>query len=247
MNNASMRSDAEYTLKRSGQILKSHAAICFCLVAFWLTFPQIDLWVSQQFFLSHHSSIPELSGFILDKSQVLWFLYGVDVLGKVILLCSILHFLGMLIKKHKQTFNAFVVMMCLITAPFLVVNMMFKDHWGRARPVQIEAFGGTQHFTPPWIMTNQCDHNCSFTSGHAAAGFVLSIGALVSRRKFWLPAGIVLGASFGLVRILNGAHFLSDVIFSYFLVMLTSAGVAFIISAIVLSFVHRAQVKHVIG
>jgi membrane-associated PAP2 superfamily phosphatase len=176
---------------------------------------------------------------------VLWFLYGVDVLGRCILLCSIMCFLAMLVKKHNQTFNAFVVMVCLIMGPLLAVNMIFKDHWGRARPMQIEAFGGTKKFTAPWVMNDQCHHNCSFPCGHAAAGFVLSIGTLVSRRKFWLPAGIALGASFGLVRMLNGAHFLSDVIFSYFIVMLTSGGTALVISATILSMIHRNQVKKV--
>src|SRR6516225_12178247 len=33
-----------------------------------------------------------------------------------------------------------------VAGPGLLANTLLKDHWGRARPTQIEAFGGTHHF-----------------------------------------------------------------------------------------------------
>ncbi len=36
----------------------------------------------------------------------------------------------------------------MAVAPGLLANSLLKDHWGRARPVQVEAFGGSHHFTP---------------------------------------------------------------------------------------------------
>lgn len=124
---------------------------------------------------------------------------------------------------------------------FWAVNSLFKAHWGRARPVQIQAFGSTQQFTAPWVMTNQCMRNCSFTCRHAAAGFDLSISALVSHRRYWLPVGIVLGSLFGLVRIMNGAHFLSDVIFSYFVVMISAALFSWLIAFATERYIHKRQ------
>src|SRR5262249_15015066 len=41
--------------------------------------------------------------------------------------------------------------------PGFLVNILLKDHWGRARPMQIEAFGGTRHFTPAPLPAAECD------------------------------------------------------------------------------------------
>jgi len=60
----------------------------------------------------------------------------------------------------------------LIVGPGLIVNVVFKDHFGRARPAQIVEFGGTKQFTPALVPTDQCHKNCSFSSGHAAAAFI---------------------------------------------------------------------------
>jgi lipid A 4'-phosphatase len=99
----------------------------------------------------------------------------------------------------------------------LVVNLGFKEYWGRARPVQITQFGGPQHFTPPLEPTNQCAHNCSFVSGHAASGFVImAVGLMgtVATRRRWLLAGLAWGGIVSLARIMQGGHFLSDTLFA---------------------------------
>src|SRR5215469_11473957 len=56
----------------------------------------------------------------------------------------------------------------MTVAPGLLTNSLLKDHWGRARPVQVEAFGGPHRFTPAPLPAAECDGNCSFVSGHAA-------------------------------------------------------------------------------
>lgn len=110
--------------------------------------------------------------------------------------------------------------------PGLVANLIFKDHWGRARPREIAQFGGTAQFTPPLAMANQCDSNCSFVSGDGAFGFFLPSFAYVApprrrRRAFWGLMGA--GGVFGAARIAMGAHFLSDVLFAAFFMLLVSA------------------------
>lgn len=99
----------------------------------------------------------------------------------------------------------------------LVVNLGFKEYWGRARPVQVTQFGGAQHFTPALEPTNQCGHNCSFVSGHAATGFVIMavglMGSVATRRR-WLLAGLAWGGIASLARIMQGGHFLSDTLFA---------------------------------
>lgn len=108
----------------------------------------------------------------------------------------------------------------VILGPGLVVNGLFKSHWGRARPAQVQEFGGQRLFTAALQPSRQCAKNCSFVSGHASIGFVLMAFACIFRRqrRLWLLAGLGAGALVGLARIAQGGHFVSDVVFSGFVV-----------------------------
>ena len=122
------------------------------------------------------------------------------------------------------------VLLALALGPGVLVNGVFKDHWGRARPVQVSDFGGTRRFTPAPLVADQCDRNCSFVAGHPAVGFALIAYAYLARtrrRRRLIAAGaIAFGAVVGLVRIAQGGHFLSDVVFSGVLVSLSTAVLA---------------------
>ena len=50
----------------------------------------------------------------------------------------------------------------IVLGPGIIVNGIFKSLWGRARPSQIVEFGGDKIYTPPLVITDQCDWNCSF-------------------------------------------------------------------------------------
>lgn len=106
----------------------------------------------------------------------------------------------------------------LVAGPWLLVNELFKAHWGRARPYDIVEFGGQALFTPAWQIADQCAANCSFVSGEASmsAATALLIALLIwpdlSRRGRWIW-GLILGALGGLGaawRVVLGAHFTSD-------------------------------------
>ena len=104
-----------------------------------------------------------------------------------------------------------------ILGPGLIVNHVFKDHWDRARPRAIVEFGGEKTFTPPLVIANQCERNCSFVSGEASYGFAYAAFAFLvaprlRRRVFWAAVGF--GTAVGLGRMMMGAHFLSDVFFA---------------------------------
>jgi lipid A 4'-phosphatase len=111
--------------------------------------------------------------------------------------------------------------------PGLLANTVLKDHWGRARPTQVEAFGGARHFTPAPLSAAECPRNCSFVSGHAALGFSLVAFAFLLRpgktRRRGIAAALGFGALIGLVRISQGGHFLSDVVWAGLLVFGTTA------------------------
>lgn len=107
--------------------------------------------------------------------------------------------------------------MVAILGPGLVIESGFKSHYGRARPHQVEQFGGEQAFTPFYMPADSCETNCSFPSGHTAAGFYfLALGLVLSGRlkKEAYLGGLMLGGLNGYARVAQGAHFLSDVIFA---------------------------------
>lgn len=112
------------------------------------------------------------------------------------------------------------LLLVLMVGPGLLVNALFKDHWGRARPVQVQAFGGDKAFSPAWVVAGQCASNCSFSCGDASVGFALLAPAFVltSRRRLWLAIGVAAGGLLGIMRMAQGGHFLSDVVFSFFIV-----------------------------
>lgn len=117
---------------------------------------------------------------------------------------------------------------CLAIGPGAVTNLAFKDHWGRARPREIVEFGGTKTFTAALVPANQCRRNCSFVSGEASSIFMIFFAAgLIFRRKsaLILGAGLVAGAAAGLIRIAQGGHFLSDVVFAGVAMALTAVAV----------------------
>lgn len=113
------------------------------------------------------------------------------------------------------------LLLALVLGPGVVANTVFKDNWGRARPVTVEAFGGGKIFTPYWQAGSQCASNCSFVSGDGAFGFMMAApGLAVARRRrllFWGGTGI--GVMFGTVRIMMGAHFLSDTVWAALLML----------------------------
>jgi lipid A 4'-phosphatase len=106
---------------------------------------------------------------------------------------------------------------CLVVGPGLIANTILKDNWGRARPKQVVEFNGTKSFSPPLLPVRECPRNCSFVSGEAASAFLpLYAAAAVMPQNAILLAvgGTLLGLAAGAIRIVQGAHFLSDVIFA---------------------------------
>jgi lipid A 4'-phosphatase len=118
---------------------------------------------------------------------------------------------------------AFVVLAGVL-GPGAVVNWGFKDHWQRARPYQVENFGGTQRFTRAAVITDQCQANCSFVSGHVACGvFLISLGLVQRRRqRLWAAIGVASGLVIGFARMADVAHWFSDVLWAFPITLGTS-------------------------
>jgi lipid A 4'-phosphatase len=111
--------------------------------------------------------------------------------------------------------TAVFVILALLLGPGLTVNVLLKDHSGRARPSQVVEFGGDREFTPALVLSEQCDHNCSFVAGDPSIGFWLLSFALALRR--WrgraIAGSVIAGFAIGMARVAQGGHFASDVMF----------------------------------
>lgn len=114
----------------------------------------------------------------------------------------------------------------LAIGPGLVANVIFKDNWGRARPRQVVEFGGKKQFTPPLVPARECARNCSFVSGEASSAFAPFFAAallLPQVRITLLASGAFMGLAAGLIRMSQGGHFLSDVLFAGIFMALTAS------------------------
>ncbi|MEA1048880.1 phosphatase PAP2 family protein [Lamprobacter modestohalophilus] len=112
------------------------------------------------------------------------------------------------------------LLLLLALVPGLVVNQVFKEHWGRARPIQLEQFGGHQTFTPAFVVSDQ--NGGSFSSGHvAAAAWLVAVPVvLFGVSSIWTGAALLYLLAMVLARMAAGAHFLSDTLTSILLVWL---------------------------
>jgi lipid A 4'-phosphatase len=180
-------------------------------------FPQIDIAGSSLF-------RDPASGFTVGQLFAVRVLHeGWDIAARAIAVALTLYLVASFIWKglapRGRRRAATFLLAVLLIGPGLIVNT-FKDTWGRARPVNVEEFGGPRRFTPALTPSDQCPRNCAFTSGHAAFGFWWMAPAFVDRRRrgMWLALGLALGLGIGLVRIAQGGHFLSDVLFSGWIV-----------------------------
>lgn len=203
----------------------SYKFIAFSILAalLFLLYPELDINFSKLFFSD--------GAFQAKNNPLVRFIYKAAPrttgLFFIVLISSYVY---MIIKKRTVLFGfnkkhyAYLIV-AMIIGPILVVNGILKETSGRARPRHVIEFDGTKQFSPPLVFTDQCEKNCSFVCGHASAGFYfVSLALLFNGRKkkiiFW--SAVASGSLIGLIRIIMGGHFLSDVIFSFVFVYLSS-------------------------
>lgn len=194
-----------------GFVYRMDVFLCLVCAAIFLAFPQIDLVVTGWFYNPHTYL------FEYGSNSVAFFIYhATNVIAVVVSATLLLALLASVvlckrILANKRTL-VFLLSVALIGSG-LVVNLILKDHAGRPRPTQTIEFGGTHQFVPA-LTLGSCTTCHSFVSGHASVGFWFFAFVLLARKRRWLLAPVLLGGIMGFGRILQGAHFLSDVIFS---------------------------------
>ncbi|MDQ5769667.1 phosphatase PAP2 family protein [Thiothrix subterranea] len=186
-------------------------------VVFWLS--DWDLQIAQSFRRADH--------WLLDYFP-LWkilFYDGVKIIAMVVLFGSLLAILiGSLRQQYRLRLAAIYVLLVFLLGPGLLVNTVFKDHWGRPRPVQVAELGGQERYVPPgYFVVN--GEGRSFPSGHSSIGFAFVAFWFLwrERKPQWarlaLAFSVTLGAVIGVTRMAAGGHFLSDVMWSAWVVL----------------------------
>lgn len=115
--------------------------------------------------------------------------------------------------------GALFLLLFMLLGPCLVGSETFKQQWGRPRPSQLQIFGGNRQFHQAWER-GEAGRGASFPSGHAALAFSMIWPFFLWRRS--APAlarvGFAAGACYwflmGIARMVQGAHFASDVVWS---------------------------------
>ena len=206
------------------------AALFFCVAAF-AKVPSLDLMVSQQLYTPGVGFVHAQDALVLasyDWTPVI----GRSVLAALVVLALMGPILARLMRRQgwgnlaAQCLGpwrrmAAVAVLCGVLGPGLVVEVWLKNTVGRPRPVQVADFGGDQPFHGVLQQGSDPATHRSFVSSHAAAGFwLLSLGLTAGPvwKRRWLLVGLVTGSLIGLGRMLQGGHFLSDIIFSFYAV-----------------------------
>ncbi len=206
------------------------AVVGLVAAAIFLVFPDIDLTVA-------HVFLSEDGSFSGVKSTPLLYLRKLFKFAHIASCAVFAIGLGLAIAHPSSRLRmspaiwAFLILSTTI-GPGVVADVLLKDEWGRARPHQVEEFGGTKRFTPALVPSDQCKHNCSFVSGEASAVFA-PLFALALVVPQWsgalIIAGTVAGGVAGVVRMEQGAHFLSDIVFAGVFMALTVAALHWVI------------------
>lgn len=221
--------------------------ILFFSTSFFVTgilfnkYGSIDIWLSQLFFndIKKGFSLRYITSIIDWTAMAIAAMSAIFLIHQCIQIVRIFFFVTRKAHSHgwrskidlicKQTtlkkheFLKFVATIAYLVTSFFgsyvfITVVVIKRIFHRARPFQIEEFGGIYTFTPAFSIGHQCMKDCSFVSGHAAAGFVLFalVFAIPSTKRtvsMWV-AVIAFGMLFGISRVAGGYHFLSDVIFA---------------------------------
>lgn len=206
--------------------------IALALSALVLAMTNIDLQLSDQFYL------PSLGWYLADEAPWRW-LYDYGELPAIGLALGA--FCVLVGSRWRQGWcshrrRCLFIVLAVALGPGLAINGVLKPTWGRPRPRQVTEFGGDKAYRP-WYQPAglSAAANKSFPSGHAAMGFVLVVGVVLlpcrgaGLRWAWVAGALGYGGLMGLGRIVQGGHFLSDVLGSAAVVMVVIWGLSVIL------------------
>jgi lipid A 4'-phosphatase len=197
---------------------------CFAVFAIW---PEVDLWISDAF---HDPA----TGFAIAGNPlteaIRLAIWNVAILFG--LACAFGTAIGMAGRTLFLPSRVWGFILTLyVLGPGIMVEMLTKPLWGRARPVQLAEFGGSLPFSPANELVGVCVRNCSFVSGEVSGATVTAIALMIfrfylmGRLHKWVSTLLLtiawcLPLVVGLQRLGAGRHFLSDAVFAVLFTLL---------------------------
>lgn len=187
-------------------------------------FSDLDLTISKLFF------DPVEQEWLGNSIPVIrWsYTYGPYIAGALALM-ALFHFLASYIHPPflvKRGISLF-ILLCILLGPVIIVNG-FKETWRRPRPRNTLELGGHHPYQKVLVIKDRSYRGLSFPSGHASSGYVLFLLYFLLKRKkrglagAALGFGLIWGTWLGIVRIMLGGHFASDVLWAFGLVWYTT-------------------------
>jgi membrane-associated PAP2 superfamily phosphatase len=193
-------------------------AVAVVVGGVFAVYPRLDLDISALFFRN-----PPWPGIFAVNAQP-WVQYtrnAARVLIALLAAPAVVAIVGKLILPRRRMLiecrAALFLIVTLAIGPGLLTNTVLKDHWGRARPIDVTEFGGAGHFTPWWDPRGACPNNCSFVAGEPAGAFWTLAPAALAPPQWRLIAyggALAFGSGIGVLRIAGGGHFFTDVVFA---------------------------------
>ena len=234
-NPAELAVSAELTVaacRRRGWLVLAGVTLVLVAVTAALTALNVDLKLAGRFY-------DPGQGWFLGHAQPFRWLYQYGTIpGLVVTLVALV---GWFLGKFRRNLAVWrpyclLVVLTALIASGILVNAVLKQYWGRPRPDQITNFGGQWTYRDvhrPGIP----GQGASFPCGHCAMGFTLVSLFFVRRRSKLIAyvgggAGIVLGGALSITRIVQGAHFLTDTLWSLGINLIVAAALYYLVLAI---------------
>ncbi len=223
---------------RSRVIFMVTFLLWWALLALFNVFPSLDIAVAQSVFTQTPCSIWDGVGktcgrFAYDSDSAFnvarSILFATPYLAAIILIGDVVRF--RIAKRTAWTNRRMVLdLTALATLALgcgLTVNLFLKAFSGRPRPRETSWFGGSLDFVQAGSFAGKCLKNCSFVSGESSSAGWLFCLILLLPARLRIPIGLPLAViSFAVpaMRVMMGAHYLSDVILGWLSSVVIFAG-----------------------
>lgn len=197
-----------------------------------LTVFNVDLKLAGRFY------DPGRGWFLANEQPWQWlYRYG-TIPGLVVTLVALAGWFAGKLHRSLAVWRPYCLLVVLTTVIVsgILVNAVLKQYWGRPRPDQITNFGGQWAYRDVY-RPGIPGQGGSFPCGHCAMGFTLVSLFFLHRRSKLIAyaggsAGIVLGSALSVTRIVQGAHFLTDTLWSLGLNLMVAAALYYLVLAI---------------
>jgi len=173
--------------------------------------------------------------FLADKQPWRWLYQYGTIPGLLLSLTALCGWFWSLASPRIKYLHRYflIIVLTAILGPGVLVNGILKNYWSRPRPRQVEEFGGQWNYRHPH-QPGIPGKGKSFPCGHCTMGFLFCSLLVFRKHKTWIAysggtLGVLLGGLLSAARILQGAHFLSDTLWSMGILLMLPIALYFMV------------------